>query len=257
MSSEPSDTPRRLEDIQTQWSLLRLAHQDVTAAGPARQSLLLRYNTAIRRFVGAVLRNDNDADEVAQEVVVRLMKGDFAGADPTRGRFRDLLRIAIRNMIRNYWSKQNRRAGAHVEIAELPDVSADSDDEWTAAWRRSVLDLTWRSLEDFQNATPGNVFFTILRLRADHPDDDSDQLAERLSQAVGKTYRADNGRQQLRRARVRFAELLLEEVARALASPTPERVEEELLALGLWEYVRDFLPSDWRQTGELTAEPAT
>ena len=78
-------------------------------------------------------------------------------------------------------------------------------------------------------------------LRADHPDDDSEQQAARLSQATGKTFRADAARQQLRRARARFAELLLEEIARTLDQPTPERVQEELIELGLMDYVRDFL----------------
>ena len=53
-------------------------------------------------------------------------------------------------------------------------------------------------------------------------------------------------RQQLRRARVKFAELLIEEIADGLEDASPDDVEEELAALGLMDYVRD-LPPDWRQ----------
>ena len=70
-------------------------------------------------------------------------------------------------------------------------------------------------------------------------------------QAAGKRFRADAVRQQLRRARLRFAELLVQEVARGIDDPTPARLEEELIDVGLMEYVRDFLPADWRTTGEL------
>jgi DNA-directed RNA polymerase specialized sigma24 family protein len=255
--SQTDDTRRNLDEIPTQWSLLRLAHQDATAAGPARQALLLRYNGAIRRYIGGMIRNPHDADEVAQDVVVRLMRGDFAGADSRRGRFRDLLGASVRNMVRNFWNKQNRRRGANLDLAYVEggsvDPAAAADAGWLAHWQSSVLDLAWHALEESQRATPGNVFYTLLRLRAEHPDDDSSRLAELLTRATGKSFRADNVRQQLRRARLRFAELLLEEIARGLAEPTPENVQEELVALGLMDYVRDFLPRDWKTRGELAS----
>src|SRR5215467_9141490 len=118
------------------------------------------------------------------------------------------------------------------------------DDQLLATWRRSLLDMTWSALEEYQRAHKGSVSFTLLRLRADFPDDDSEQLAARLSDVLGRKVRADAVRQQLRRARLRFAQLLLEEVARGLDDPTPERVEEELVEIGLMDYVGDFLPPD-------------
>jgi hypothetical protein len=39
-----------------------------------------------------------------------------------------------------------------------------------------------------------------------------------------------------------------------LADPSPDRVTEELAALGLLEYVRDFLPPDWSARGKLVEE---
>src|SRR5262245_5988742 len=99
----------RIDAITTRWSLLRLAHDASADTVQARQALVLRYASAIRRYLGAVLRSRDDADELAQEVIVRLMRGDFAGADPSRGRFRDFLKTAVRNMVSNHWSKQSRR----------------------------------------------------------------------------------------------------------------------------------------------------
>jgi RNA polymerase sigma-70 factor (ECF subfamily) len=48
-------------------------------------------------------------------------------------------------------------------------------------------------------------------------------------------------RQALHRARDRFADLLLEEIRHSLTEPTPDRLEEELLDLGLLDYCRPAL----------------
>ena len=66
---------------------------------------MLRYSAAIRRYMRAILQDHARADELAQDAVVRLLSGDFAGADPNRGRFRDLLEVSVRNMARNHWEK--------------------------------------------------------------------------------------------------------------------------------------------------------
>jgi DNA-directed RNA polymerase specialized sigma24 family protein len=250
-----SHRPARLDEIATDWSLLRLAHQQtVTGAGPARDALALRYNGAIRGYVGALVKDAQDADELAQEALLRILRGDFARADPQRGRFRDFLKVAVHNLVRTYWNRKQRRAGKNVDVAQVAVADAGdpfSDAEWTARWQRSVLQLTWSALETHQRDHPGSIAWTLLRLRADHPDDDSTQLAARLSEAIGRSVRPATLRQHLRRARLRFAQLLIEEVARGLDEPTPQRVEEELVEVGLLEYVRDFLPPDWRQRGEL------
>jgi RNA polymerase sigma factor (sigma-70 family) len=219
--------------------------------------LALRYRAAIRSYVGALVKDQQEADEVAQEVLLRMLRGDFAGADPERGRFRDFLKVAVRNMVRSHWARKQRREGP-VDPTWLAATAADvspADIELTAAWRRSVLQVTLSALDQHQRSHAGNVFGTLLRLRIDHPDDDSEQLAARLSAVVGRPFRADAARQQLRRARLRFAQLLVEELARGLSDPTPARLEEELNETGLMEYVRDFLPPDWRTRGELREVP--
>ena len=247
MGEKDPEFALRLDSITTRWSLVRRAHAGTeTTMVDARQTLVLRYSAAIRNYLRAMTRSEEQADEVSQDVVVRLLKGDFAGANPNRGRFRDLMKTAVRNMVRNFWDREGRRRGANVDVAQLPVVSeSDQEDSWTAAWRRNGLDLTWAALEDYQRAHPGSQAYTLLRLRVDHSDDTSDQMAERLSEKTGRPMRADSVRQQLRRARVRFAELLVQEIADGLEEPTPDTIQEELIGLGLFEYVRDIVPPDW------------
>lgn len=255
-SNEETEPRARLDAISTRWSLLRLAQDNsIRVAGPARNALALRYAGAIRGYIGAQVKDQQDADEVAQEAMVRILRGDFAQANPQRGRFRDLLKVAVRNMVRTYWSRKQRRTGVRLDVDQLPLEAADEsrDDEWNAAWRRSLLQMTWAALEAYERSQPGSVVCTVLRLRTEYPEEDSAHLAARLSESTGRTFRAEALRQQLRRARLRFAELLIEESARCLEEPTPERVEEELVDIGLMEYVRDFLSPAWRAKGELRA----
>ena len=249
--SGSSENPSRLEAISTRWTLLRQAHAgSVGATGEARGALVLRYLPAVRRYVRAMVGKEQDAEDLTQDVVVRLMSGDFGGADPGRGRFRDLLKVAIRNMVRNYWARSRRRRPVDLDVGRLEGAAEDpAADPWLASWRHSVLDLVWKALEQEERQRSGSVTYSVLRLRAAHPDETSEQLASRLSQKVGRTMRADAVRQQLRRARLRFADLLIEEVAGGMSDPTPERIEDELIALGLLEPIRALLPPGWGTGG--------
>ena len=237
---------KRIDMINTQWSLLRRAHTpESTGTEDARRSLVLRYSPAIRRYLGAITRDSDEADELSQEVVVRMLRGDFGGADPDRGRFRDFLKTCIRNMARNFWSRKNRRKTAGVELEALQiDDDAEDPDAWLNAWQNNLLDLAWLELENHQKSHAGSVAYTVLRLRSDDPDASSEELAQRLSEEVGKPVRADTARQQLKRARERFATMLLQCVADGLDNPSADRVQEELIAVGLFEQIRSYLPAD-------------
>ena len=265
MSSDPEESdpeeadrgdaaePRgRLDDIATRWTLLALAHEaPTTLQGEARGALVLKYGEAVKRYVAAMVRDEHDAADLAQDVLVRLLSGDFGGATPERGRFRALLKMAVRNMVRNHWRKEKRRQPVDLDPDEVSSTTDPVDQAWEEGWRKSLLDLTWRAIEAHEHSTKGNVFYTVLRLRTDSPQADSAALAETLSAATGRSFRAAACRQQLRRARLRFAQLLVEEVARSLDSPRPDAVRDELHELGLMSYVEDFLASDWDVSGVL------
>jgi RNA polymerase sigma-70 factor (ECF subfamily) len=210
--------------------------------------LVLRYARAIRNYVGALIRDPQDADEVAQDLLVRLLRGQFAAANPQRGRFRHMLAVAAHNLVRNYWQRKRKQGMVNLDVESLaaPQTPSELEAQAAATWRQSMLELAWKALEEYERATPGSVAWTILRLRAEFPEVDSDGLAANLSERTGRLFRPDAMRQQLRRARVRFAQALVDEVARSLEEPTPERIEEEMIEVGLMEYVLGFLPPDWR-----------
>ncbi len=158
MADNPETISQRLDSMTTRWSLVQRAHQaSIVSAGQARNELVLRYSSAIRSYVRAILQDDTRADELAQDAVVRLLSGDFAGADPNRGRFRDLLKVSVRNMARNHWEKENRRRPAAVDVDEIAGAAESSEDSaWLSSWRQNALDLTWSALESFERSQPGS-----------------------------------------------------------------------------------------------------
>ena len=250
MESDQEKIEIRLDAIETQWSLVQRAHHATlssdSSADEARSVLLLRYAGAIRGFVKAIVRDENDTDEVAQDVFLRLMSGDFAGADPNRGRFRDLLKTATRNMIKNYWALRSRRKERDIDTA--PEQGQESepkiDQLWIKNWRDNILDIAWSRLQQFEQNTQGNISYQLLKIRSDHPDWGMNAIAIEISGQTNREINANNVRQQLRRARMRFAEYVVEEVTHGLPDSDPQRVVDELINLDLYEHVKSFIPDD-------------
>jgi DNA-directed RNA polymerase specialized sigma24 family protein len=249
------DLPQRLESMVTRWSLVRVAHDaSGSSASKARNELVLRYSDATKNYIRGIVRDEASAEEIAQNAVLRMLSGDFAGADPNRGRFRDLLKVATRNMVRNHWAKEKKRRAASLDFESLEDADEAEDvAAWVSNWRQNTLDLSWKALEKFERSQPRSCAYTLLKLRASFPDATSDELAERLSGAVQQKVSPEAARQKLHRARVKFAELLVDEIADGLQEPSADDIEAELVALGLIEYVRKLLPPEWK---ELRDQPA-
>jgi RNA polymerase sigma-70 factor (ECF subfamily) len=81
----------------------------------------------------------------------------------------------------------------------------------------------------------------VLCLKTTDPKLRSAQLAELVSRQAGKTYTVAAVRQLLHRARDRFGELLVEEVAHSLGTSEPAELEQVLIDLTLLGYCRSAL----------------
>jgi hypothetical protein len=231
-----ADAPSVLEQISTRWPLI---------SDPAR--FVLRYAAAIRRYLGALLRDPHAVDEVAQDFLLHALERRF-DAGSVRGRFRNYLKAALRNAAITHFRRRPPERPAEVPEPAVEDT--DADRAWLDDWRRILLARAWDALDARQRAAPDSLCHTALRLTVDHPDEDSAALAARASALSGRPVRPDAFRKQLSRARRLFARLLTAEVERTLEAPTPPLVEEELADLGLLAHVQPFLPSDWRDTDE-------
>jgi RNA polymerase sigma-70 factor (ECF subfamily) len=241
---EQDNANPHLSQISTAWSLVGVAHQgSAEAATSARQQLLDRYGDAVRRYLRKLLRRRDAVDEVFQEFAVRLIRGDLRGADPHRGRFRDFVKGTLFHLIADYRKRQQRwpeplpAGGAELEA---DPHGADPNCSFAESWCDELLARAWAALAQ-AGAETGQPYHAVLRFRADHPEMRAPQLAKQLSRQLGRPFTAPGVRQALHRAREKFAALLLDEVAHSVEGPTPERLAEELVELGLLDYCRPAL----------------
>lgn len=227
----------QLSRISTLWTLVARARGGPDNAEALAQAALLdRYHQAVHRHLIRGLRSPAAADELLQEFALRFLRGDFHRAAPDRGRFRDYVRAALNNLIREYRGRQAAQAVPALEAPEeVPDAeAADLDAEFVANWRQVLIDRAWDGLAALE--LPGGVpFHTALRLKVEQPDATSEQLADELTrrQRPAQAYTDAGVRKVVQRARDLFTDLLLDEIARSLRCADLDALEQEVIDLGL------------------------
>jgi RNA polymerase sigma-70 factor (ECF subfamily) len=241
---ETPDPDERLADISTWWSLVARAHQPVGAQSSQSRHLLVdRYSGAVRRYLLGSVPDAEAREDLFQEFCLRLLRGDFRNADPGRGRFRDLLKTALINLVRDHHRvRLNRPQGLPDDLPDRSEAFAVplSDEQFLEDWRQEILRNAWLELANVEKQT-GLPYHTVLRLRADFPLLSTAELADRLQPRLGRVLSADALRQLLHRTRDRFADLLLREVACSLGAEASGGLEDELIHLGLFDYCRAAL----------------
>jgi len=228
----------RLDRISTHMTTLQDAERFV-----------MRYGRAIRGYVGAILRNPEEAEEVVQELVLSLLRRGGPAMWPGAGRFRDYLKASARNAAVSYLRKKGRQRAGELAPENHPDPDSTeeaADRAMVAAWQACVLDKVFRELDTHERKSSGNLCYSALKVYMDFPDADSPRQAAIVAERTGRSLSPEAFRKQVSRAKRLAAEFILLEVAAGLVPATAETVEAELNELGLWAYVRDYLPADWR-----------
>jgi RNA polymerase sigma-70 factor (ECF subfamily) len=249
--NDPATMQTRLSQISTAWTLIVRAHGDNQDASLAALTALVdRYQIAVYRYLVAAVRDPDVAADLFQEFALRLVRGDFGRVDSSRGRFRDYLKTALINLVISHQRKQKRAPVRNPElIDEVPAApeAFDADEQFLANWRKALLDKAWEALAAAQDPG-GPPFYAVLRYRTEHPDLNGANLAEQLSRQLSPAEPfTDAGlRKILQRARDKFTDFLLEEVARSLGTGSADEVEQELIALGFHTYCRRALER-WRK----------
>jgi RNA polymerase sigma factor (sigma-70 family) len=234
------DTDEHLSRIPTQWSLVFAAHgSDRTAA---LEALVARYGGAIERYLAALVRwynippNEDLVGELCQQFYFKLTRGDLRNARPQQGqegRFRFYVKTTLRNLVRDYarnLASRQKQAGPLPSDNQLPDSAPCEGSEepvFEEDWKRVMLDEVWRTLQ----ARHPRLYAVLWMAMKE--DLDAKAIAERLGE------RPDWVRQNKKRARDKFAELLLLEATQTLDSPTPEQLRDELGQLRLAGYYDD------------------
>ena len=213
------------------------------------ERFILRYGKAIRGYVTAILRDTEEAEEVVQELVLGLLRRGGPATWPGAGRFRDYLKVSARNAAISFLRKKGRQRAAELapdDHADPDSTEAAAERAMVAAWQGCVLEKVFRELDAHERKSPGNLCYTALKVYTDFPEADSTRQAAIVAERTGRPLSPEAFRKQVSRARRLAAEFILLEVAAGIVPATPEAVEAELHELGLWVFVRDFLPADWQ-----------
>jgi RNA polymerase sigma factor (sigma-70 family) len=225
--------------------LLQAAHDDAAPAQKrelARHELLGRYLELVRRYLAGALRLEQGraeaVDELVQEFSLRVLKGSLQGAHPDRGRFRNFLKAMLSNLVCDHYRRRRRQPGPLGEVdqaAEAPPLP--DEEEFTRLWREQLVMRALQALAEFERQT-GQVLYAVLKRALDEPALQATELAERLSQQLGKAVSAGWVRKRLFLARAKLRELIRAEVRQSLSDPTDEAVEQELAEVGLLAYLQ-------------------
>jgi RNA polymerase sigma factor (sigma-70 family) len=227
---ETVDKDPRLSQLSTQWSMLTDAYDVSTAEfDRALQFQTLRYLGAVHRYFLKTVRDPDVVQDLNQEFATRFLAGSFLKYDPKLGRFRDYIKRAVRNLMLDF----HRRRGKARQIESkwersIVDETADAADEtFIEAWRSEILDRAWTALEDLQRRTRV-PYHTILKHRAMHPSQTSEQMAKQLGTVLGQPLSPGALRQRLQHARERWVGFMIDEVKTSLGTSKRSAVEEEL-----------------------------
>ncbi len=232
---------QRLSKITTNWDDLIEAHQSHAyepEAARKRGAILRRYAACVYQYIFGATRCHHASEDLSQEFALRFIRGDFRNANPDCGRFRDYLKRSLRNLVTDHFRRQSSNAvSGNMEQAESKTI-ATLEKEFSSQWRKQLLGSSWESLREHQESA-GNQYYSVLQLRSELPNANSDQLARQFSIHHDRDVSADWFRQNLRRARLKFSQFLVKEVGRTIQSDSEDDVKDELAELGLQKYVGD------------------
>ncbi|MDC3378658.1 sigma-70 family RNA polymerase sigma factor [Planctomycetota bacterium] len=197
---------------------------EVRAAGSgdakASQSVVERYRPVVVAYLIKRGRRPDDAEDLAQDVLVRLFtRGRLAAADRGLGRFRSYLLGVARNVLRESLRREQaqKRGGgqAPLSLAELeidPAQPESSDEAFDACWLEGLMS---RALDRLQAGSPRHYDLLQRTLSGQTPA----QIAAATERSAG-SVRVD-----LHRARKKLGDALRAEIA-TYAGSASEQAEE-------------------------------
>ena len=151
------------------------------------------------------------------------------------------------------WQRRRRRStDCTGPQKSRPCPTSGTGPSWPVG-TRSYSPAAGQRLEAVERAT-GEPFYTVLH-SSSRPDLHRRRWRRSWAPAWGNRYDCRVG-QTLHRARERFADLLLDEIANALKSPSLEHLEQELNDLGLLDHCRSALEQQGDSGGARWPGPA-
>jgi RNA polymerase sigma-70 factor (ECF subfamily) len=227
----------------TRWSVVLACAGSSGSEETARKALAELCKTYWRPIFAFICRRGYsipDAQDLTQDFFVVVLKGHLLQrADPSRGQFRSLLLKALQHFLSDAAEKRDtQKRGSEVQLvswddwmAEAPSqlsISAEESEKWPAEkifdvrWAATVVEHALRQLGDECESHGRRRAFDVLSvsLVADREDVSYANLSKSLGVPEASVKRL------LHQLRVRYRELLREEVAQTVEKP--QDIDEEL-----------------------------
>jgi RNA polymerase sigma-70 factor (ECF subfamily) len=109
-----------------------------------KDEVVRRYRTPVYEFVRRMGIPHEDAEDLTQEIFVRVCSDGFlAKVDPQKGRFRSLLLAVTRNVVASFRRKElapmrDRRKTVALEETEIP-MEVEPDPDFDRLWVKNLM----------------------------------------------------------------------------------------------------------------------
>jgi RNA polymerase sigma factor (sigma-70 family) len=123
------------------WTTLREIRKEPERV---KDEVVRRYHSPVYEFVRRQGLAHEDAEDLAQEIFVRICSDGFLSkVDPKKGRFRSLLLAVTRNVVASFRRKElapmrDRRKTVALEACDLP-TEAEPDAEFDRLWVKNLM----------------------------------------------------------------------------------------------------------------------
>ncbi|HZN57690.1 MAG TPA: RNA polymerase sigma factor [Planctomycetota bacterium] len=236
--------PQRLQPLSrfaaTDWSLVLAAGKtNVESARPAMGRLLETYWYPLYAFVRRKGRGPEDACDLTQEFLARLLERNFlSSADPSKGKFRTFLLTALERFLVDELRREHReKRGGNRRILSLSMEDAEGRYQlepqdtltpqriYERRWAITLLERSLGRLEAECGVAGRSDIFKALKpvLAGGQTTVSYEEIAGQLGMKEGAVKTA------VHRLRRRFAALLRTEIAETVTDPS--EVEEEVQEL--------------------------
>ena len=129
---------QRLSQMSTEWTMVLQAHSgEADAANAALAALAQRYLAVVYRYLLGAVRDPDAAAELSQELALRILRGGFRNADPSRGRFRTYLKTALIHLVDDYQKARRGRPGPlPLDVSDTPaPADPEAGRDFLQSWR--------------------------------------------------------------------------------------------------------------------------
>lgn len=226
----------------THWSdILAIGHVDSPASSRALERLCAAYWPPLYGFARRRGAGPEDAKDLTQSFFVCLLEKNFwSRADQERGRFRSFLLKAFTQFLADEWDKSRAaKRGGRARFISIDEESGEdqylavydpgvtAEQQYDRQWAHRVLDRANAKLRRECMAAGRLELYERACLQASR-DEKSIPYAD-LGREQGMSVSAIKAA--VRRLRLRYGELLREEIAQTIRTPTASAIDNEFRSL--------------------------